>query len=82
MTDLANLTPDTGMGDLPGDSGVVAATYGVAALASTGLGFYHGYKRNGDSFGWGLAWAFAGSLFPIVTPAFAFAQGFGQPAKS
>lgn len=23
--------------------------------------FYHGYKRNGDSIGWGLAWAVSGA---------------------
>jgi len=29
-------------------------------LAATGAQFYHGYKRNEGSIGWGLLWAFSG----------------------
>lgn len=53
--------------------------YGIASVVSTGLGVYHGYKRN-DSLGWALWWGLMGGLFPIVTPAVAFAQGFGERA--
>lgn len=71
-----------GLGDLMGDAGVGGTILGLTALASSGLGFYHGYRRNGDSFGWGLFWAFMGGIFPVIVPAYAFAQGFGQPARA
>jgi len=50
----------------------------VLRLASTGISAYHGYKRN-NSVGWALWWGFMGSMFPIVTPAIAFAQGIDKP---
>jgi hypothetical protein len=61
----------------------VAAIYSnplmvVLRLASTGISAYHGYKRN-NSIGWALWWGFMGSMFPIVTPAIAFAQGIDKP---
>jgi hypothetical protein len=59
---------------------VWGSLYTVLAVASTGLSAYHGYKRN-ESIGWALWWGFCGGLFPVVTPAIAFAQGFGQPHK-
>lgn len=53
--------------------------YGLASLAGGAAGAYHGYKRNGDSIGWGIGWFFLGSWFwPIAIP-IAFAQGFAQP---
>jgi hypothetical protein len=52
--------------------------WGVASTVSTGLGAYHGYKRN-SSIGWAIWWGLMGGIFPIVTPAIAFAQGFGKP---
>jgi len=58
---------------------VWGSLYSVLAIASTGLSAYHGYKRN-DSVGWALWWGFCGALFPVVTPAIAFAQGFGKPS--
>ena len=44
---------------------------------SMGASAYHGYKRN-ESVGWAIGWAFMGALFPVITPAVALAQGFGQ----
>jgi hypothetical protein len=39
---------------------------------------YHGYKRNGDNTGWGLAWGLGGIFFwPILTPIMLI-QGFGK----
>jgi hypothetical protein len=52
--------------------------WSVASILSSGAGVYHGYKRN-NSIGWALWWGLMGGLFPIVTPAIALAQGFGQP---
>lgn len=50
----------------------------VLRMVSVGLSAYHGVKRNNGSLGWGLWWGFAGGLAPVITPAFAFAQGFGK----
>ena len=50
----------------------------IAVPLSAGLSAYHGYKRNYDSLGWGVAWALLGGTFPIITPAIALAQGFGE----
>jgi hypothetical protein len=52
--------------------------YAGLSLLSAGASAYHGYKRN-DSVGWALWWGFWGGVFPIVTPAIALAQGFGEP---
>lgn len=52
----------------------------IIVAASIGLSAYHGYRRN-DSVGWAIWWALMGGLFPIVTPAIALAQGFGQRAR-
>lgn len=52
-------------------------TWGLLSAASVGLSAYHGYKRN-DSIGWAIGWGVLGGLFPIITPAVALAQGFGQ----
>lgn len=53
--------------------------YGVASLAGTGMGAYHGYKRN-QSVGWAIGWGLLGGLFPIIVIPVAFAQGFGKRA--
>lgn len=55
-----------------------SAFWEIATAASVGLSAYHGYKRNDDSLGWGLAWGALGGLFPIITPAVAFAEGFAE----
>jgi len=54
---------------------------GVLTLASAAASGYHGYRRN-QSIGWGLWWFFMGSIFPIVTPVIAVAQGFGKKKAS
>lgn len=46
--------------------------WGLANLLASGAQFYHGYKRNGDSVGWGLLWAVSGA--PAV--AVGYALGF------
>jgi len=51
--------------------------YGLASVAGTAIGAYHGYKRN-ESVGWAIGWAFLGGLFPIVVVPVAFAQGLGE----
>lgn len=53
---------------------------GLLGAASIGLSAYHGYKRN-NSTGWAIWWGLMGALFPVITPAIAFAQGFGKRAK-
>ncbi len=51
--------------------------WGVATVASAAASAYHGYRRN-QSIGWGIGWFLLGSIFPIITPTIAFAQGFGK----
>ena len=52
----------------------------IASAISCAAGAYHGYKRN-ESVGWALCWGFLGGLFPVITPAIAVAQGFGEKRK-
>lgn len=54
------------------------AIYAAVSTVSMAVSAYHGYKRN-DSIGWALAWGLLGSLFPVITPVIAVAQGFGKP---
>lgn len=54
---------------------------GVLAIASAGASAYHGYRRN-QSIAWALWWFLMGSVFPVVTPALALAQGFGKKKAS
>jgi hypothetical protein len=56
--------------------------YGALSIVSSGLSAYHGYRRNRGSVGWAVGWALLGGIFPIITPAIAFAQGFGKPKVS
>lgn len=51
-------------------------------LASALASGFHGFKRNSGSIGWGLWWFVMGSIFPIVTPALGFAQGFAKKKAS
>ena len=64
-----------------GQDPALSAFWQVAIPVSAGLSGYHGYKRNNDSLGWGLVWGLLGATFPIVTPAVAYAQGFGTRAR-
>lgn len=52
--------------------------WGALTLASGAASAYHGYKRN-KSIGWSVAWFVLGSIFPIITPTIALAQGFAKP---
>lgn len=63
--------------DDPTDSKVWFWTWTALSTVSMGLSAYHGYRRN-DSVGWAIGWAFLGALFPVITPAIALGQGFGQ----
>ena len=46
-------------------------------MASAAASAYHGYARN-RSILWAGIWGIAGGVFPIITPAIALAQGFGE----
>jgi hypothetical protein len=52
--------------------------WGAISTLGTGLGAYHGYKRNGGSVGWAIGWGLLGGLVPIITVPVALAQGFGK----
>jgi hypothetical protein len=73
---------------VPSGVGTAAATgaligtgvMGLLVLGSIGASAYHGYKRN-NSTGWAVWWGLMGSLFPVITPAVAIAQGFGKREK-
>jgi hypothetical protein len=65
-----------------GGGGAGKLIYSLLGTAALGALTYHGYKRNDDSLGWGLAWGLLGGLvWPITVPV-ALAQGFGKPKKS
>lgn len=53
---------------------------GVATVASAALSSIHGYRRN-KSIGWALWWFTMGTVFPVVTPAIAVAQGYARPKE-
>ena len=57
-----------------------SALWTVLSMASAGASAFHGYRRN-QSVGWAVAWGAAGAVFPVITPAIAVAQGFGERAK-
>lgn len=58
--------------------GAGAMAWWFLSTASMAASAYHGYKRN-ESIGWALGWGFLGSIFPIITPVVAIAQGFAKP---
>ncbi len=60
---------------------VIRVGWWGASIISTVLGLVHGYRRNRGSAGWALTWGVAGGLAPVLTPALAYAQGFGVPLK-
>jgi hypothetical protein len=51
--------------------------WSVASTVSMAASAFHGYRRN-QSVGWGLWWGLMGTVFPIITPVIAAAQGFGK----
>lgn len=79
---IPSYAPAQPMGEvsLPVMSSTTAALWGLASAVSSAACAYHGYKRN-DSVGWAIGWALLGGMFPIITPAIAAAQGFGEKAK-
>ena len=56
---------------------VIPTWYKLLSVVSGVLSGYHGYRRN-HSIGWGIGWFALGSLFPVITPTIAVAQGFGK----
>lgn len=60
-------------------TGPLRILFYVLDMASVGLSAFHGYRRHNGSVGAAIGWGLLGGLFPIVTPAVAFAQGFGKP---
>jgi hypothetical protein len=62
----------------PKKSATETLTENAIPIAGTGLGAYHGYRRN-KSVGWAIGWGVMGSMFPILTVAIALAQGFAKP---
>lgn len=55
----------------------VPVWWDLLSIASGAASAYHGYKRN-DSVGWAIVWGLLGGVFPVITPAIAWAQGFGK----
>ena len=51
--------------------------YAAVSLVATGLGAYHGYKRN-NSVGWAIWWGFASGVAPFFALPIAYAQGFAK----
>ena len=58
----------------------LAIGFYVIDTASMALCAYHGYKRN-NSVGWAIAWGLMGTMFPIIAPVIAFAEGFAKPIQ-
>jgi len=71
----------------PPDAGVMLVqrtqtaryVWGAIAVASGAASAYHGYKRSRGSTGSAVGWGLLGTIFPIIVPAVALAQGFGKP---
>lgn len=62
-----------------GSPSVSAYVWTGVSVASGFASAYHGAKRHHGSVGWGLVWGLMGTVFPVVTPAIAMAQGFAKP---
>lgn len=52
--------------------------FSILSLASAAASTYHGYRRHG-TVGAAVGWGILGALFPVIVPAVAIAQGYGQP---
>lgn len=59
--------------------GTTLLVYGSILFASASASAYHGYKRSRGSTGAAVGWGILGLVFPIITPAVALAQGYGDP---
>lgn len=55
---------------------------GILATASMAASAYHGIKRNNGSIPYGIWWGLMGTMFPVITPTIAIAQGYAKPARS
>ena len=62
-----------------GSTNATAVAWTAVSVASGFASAYHGAKRNNGSVGWGLLWGLMGTVFPVVTPAIALAQGYAKP---
>ena len=51
----------------------------TARVLSTVAGAYHGYRRHHGDVLYATAWALGGYVLPIIVPAIAVVQGFGEP---
>ncbi len=60
----------------------LSTTMQLLIVMSAGFSAYHGYKRNRDNVGWGFGWGALGTLFPVIVPIVAIAQGYAKPASS
>jgi hypothetical protein len=72
-----DLAPQPQVLEVNGTVRALKIAYAIAGLAGTGIGAYHGYKRN-ESVGWAIVWAFLGGIAPVVVIPVAFAQGIGK----
>lgn len=64
---------------LPSSLDPILGVYRILRPLAAAAMAYHGYRRHRGSYGWAIAWMFAGGAFPLVAPALALAQGFGKP---
>ena len=71
---LGDVTADSITSTLKNPVWIALSTASMAACA------YHGYRRN-NSVGWALWWGLMGSMFPVIAPTIALAEGFGKPAR-
>jgi hypothetical protein len=55
---------------------------GLLATVSMAASAYHGIKRNNGSIPYGIWWGLMGTMFPVITPTIAVAQGYAKPLRS
>lgn len=56
----------------------LTAIKGVLTVIAAGAAAFHGYRRNKGSIVWGTVWFLSGLVVPVITSAFALAQGYGR----
>ena len=69
--------PTAGAGATTGAISDPGGLWPAITMASAAASAYHGYARN-RSILWAGVWGLLGYAFPIITPAVAVAQGFGE----